>query len=210
MAIAPEKADFKVISPISIFGPVELFVLMYHYDSLIEVCETYQKRSIRNRTRILSANGPLLLTVPLEKGKTKTAIKEVRISYGENWIKDYLEGLRSAYANAPYFDYYFPDLEIIIKEKPIFLFDLFESSMSLLKKWIPLKPMAYTSSFQKEYRKSADLRVNKPDTYVKLRSYTQVFSEKFPFTGMLSILDLLFNLGPESTVILADSKFNNF
>ncbi len=194
-----------VISPISIFGPIEKYVLLSRMNGFIEVHENFQKRSFRNRTLILGTNGILRLSIPLEKGKTNKPIKEVKISYAENWIKDYLEGIRSAYGNSPYFEFYFDQIEQIILAKPLYLFDLFENSFQFITKYIVINQWHYTDKYQKLYNDAIDLRTNNPSLYVNTLVYDQVFGDKYNFTKALSILDLLFNLGPESQRVISKS-----
>lgn len=197
----------KLISPICIFPSVEFYVLNSRYEVLFEMHENFQKRSMRNRTVILSANGPLTLSIPLQKGKTKSNIKDVLISYEENWIKDYLEGIKSAYANAPFFDFYFYLTEEIINSKPKSLWALFHSCFNLTESLLQLKGHGFTDGFKKYYPNDIDIRNDKNyHDGIVVKSYNQVFEDKFAFTSKLSILDLLFNLGPESSSVLKQSK----
>lgn len=198
----------SVITPISIFGPMEKYALLRRYSGRIEIHEHYQKRTMRNRTLILSANGPLLLTIPLKKGKTRQDITEVHIAYDENWMKGYLQSITSAYANAAYFDFYYPGVKEIILSKPGKLFELFDMSFAFIQKHIAIKDYSYTSSFVHEYANAIDIRKGKTSSYVHIPPYIQVFSDRFAFVNELSILDILFNLGPESNTHLAQAQIN--
>ena len=201
-----KNKSISCICPISIFGPVEKFVFLSQADVLIELEENFQKRSMRNRTKILSANGPLLLSIPLKKGKTKSKIIDVVISYDENWVKDYLEGIKSSYASAPYFEYYFDSVASIISERKNKLIDLFNSSFAFLQKQLDFSKVKYTTNYNPSYDKYYDLRKTNGEQYVELEPYQQVFSDRFSFQAELSVLDLLFNLGPEASLILKNSK----
>lgn len=196
-----------LISPISIFGPVELYALYNKLDYYIEQHENFQKRSIRNRTLILSANGPLILSIPLNKGKTRQNIRDVGISYAENWIKDYLEGIRSAYASAPYFDYYMDTIKMIILNRPETLFKLFLDCHRYLIDILSIKDLCFTQKFKHIYQNDLDIRTMDLKNIVQIPEYPQVFIDRYDFVPGMSILDLLFNLGPESVQVLNNAKF---
>ncbi len=198
----------RVIAPLSIFGPVEKYALISRFKACYEICESFQKRSMRSRTRILSANGPLLLSIPLAKGKTKQAIQDVEISYAENWQKDYLQGIRSAYASAAYFEYYFSDIENILSKHHRLLIELAKDCTELIHKRLQLGEYELTTDFIKAYPEDIDIRAGVPDGLVNISKYNQVFEHKIPFTAKLSILDLLFNLGPESVRVLKNSELH--
>lgn len=196
----------QVITSISIFGPVEMYALLARYPSWVEIHENYQKRTRRNRTLILSANGPLMLSIPLVKGKTKQAITQVEISYAEDWTKDYLQGIRSAYGNSAFFEYYFDDIAELIGSRPKMLFELYESSHKIVAAALQLDPVRYTTGFNPYYEEMIDIRNKSAMKWVDTSRYNQVFEHKFGFTKGLSIVDLLFNLGPEALRILKESK----
>ena len=200
--------EFSFISPISIFGPVEKFVFLSQQHGLIELQENFQKKSMRNRTVIMTANGVQTLSIPLRRGKTKENIKDVIIAYDENWVKDYIEAMRSAYANSAYFDHYFPRIESIINTKHKFLMDMFYSSFEFLSGALDLNSCSFTEEYVLTYEHIIDLRNSRPEDHVILKEYFQVFSDRFPFTKGMSILDCLFNTGPETDSILKSSTIH--
>jgi hypothetical protein len=155
----------------------------------IDTAENYQKKSARNRYSILSANGPITLSVPLKKGKANQLnIKDVLIAYDEDWVSNHLSSIRSAYGKSAYFEHYYGPLEQILNRKPTTLHEL---NLALLKfvlkalRWE--KPIMESEYFLKSFTTP---EINKP--------YPQVFEEKYGFVSDLSILDLLFNMGPEA------------
>lgn len=190
-----------VIVPTSYFGPISYYVLFNKSKLLIEANENYQKRSIRNRCIILSSNGKLNLSVPLQKGKTQKPIQEVKIAYEENWVNNHLTAISSAYGAAPYFQYYFADVKEILERRPEFLLELNNSIIIWLSSKGIINLPVYTESYNKHLEGIIDLRV-----YIaistELANYPQVFESKYGFTEDLSILDLLFNLGPETRAYL--------
>lgn len=161
--------------------------------------EHFVKQSIRNRCEIYGANGKLRLTIPKKrKGSSKTIIKEIKISYKEDWQKLHWNAIESAYKSSPFFEYYQDELEPFFKKKESNLVDfnnkLQEVILELLQED---KCPDFTTSYHHKTEFS-DLR-NHDFILDNSSKYNQVFMEKYGFIPNLSILDLLFNLGPESS-----------
>lgn len=192
----------KAILPISYFGPLEYYAILLSHDTVIESHENYQKRSVRNRSQILSANGILTLSVPLNKGKTLKQIKEVEISYSVHWQKQHIRAIRSAYESAPYFDHYWEQVRQIINHNWTYLYDLNLEILSWLHKVGFIGAYKFTNS----YMRAADYKLDKRPTSSSWNQvfphYNQVFEAKFGYLSNLSILDGIFNLGPELRLIL--------
>ena len=176
---------------------------------LLEICENYQKKSTRNRSKILGVNGVEILSVPLKKGKnSKMPISNVEISYQDNWQNKHLHSIKSAYGNAPYFDFYFEPIEEILKNKFEFLIDLNRSLFNFFNESMNLDlKIIQTEIYKQSYSdKDLDLRslsfnnVKIPD--YKAKKYNQVFEEKHDFIEGISILDLLMCKGPESILYI--------
>ena len=93
--------------------PLEYVALIAkHKTAVIEKFENYQKQSYRSRCHILSANGPLSLTIPVVRTEgTQIPIQDVRIDYSKDWQKQHWKAIVSAYKSSPFFDYYMDDFE---------------------------------------------------------------------------------------------------
>jgi hypothetical protein len=200
----------KAIIKSEYLPPISTFWAAHNSDVvLLEVNENYQKKSSRNRAKILGVNGIDVLSVPLQKGKNNNMpITEVAISYHENWQTKHLNSIKSAYGNAPFFEYYFDDIEQILKNKYDLLIDLNQSLFSFFNKSINLDiSIQKTSMYTKDYADSdCDLRFMKfNQKEIKgytVKKYNQVFEEKHGFIGGISILDLLMCKGPESILYI--------
>ena len=173
---------------------------------LLEQHENYQKQSYRNRCAILTSNGPQTLVIPVQHEGRKVPIREVKIDYSQRWVEPHWRTIRSAYGSAPYYIYYAPYLEQVYKTRPEHLFEL---NLELLKVYLKLLHLnieiSFTSSFQTNYPPTVvDYRnlihPKRPPDNLIAEPYVQVFGR--PFVPGLSILDLLFNLGPESVTYL--------
>lgn len=194
----------KILVSTAYLPPVEYFSLISHADEiLIEKEENYLKQSYRNRCYILSPHGPLLLSVPVYLGSQhKTAVKEIRIDYSKRWQQVHLRALTASYNSSPYFQYYFESIEIVISKNKEFLIDLNTELTSLLMNMLKLKgSLSYTTCFQQEGSAENDYRYKlspKKPSFFSVREYLQVFNNNTGFVQPLSILDLIFNVGPEA------------
>ena len=170
-------------------------------DASIELFETYQKQSCRTRTNVMTANGIQTLTIPVIKTNgNHTLTKDIEISYKESWQQTHLRCLESAYRKSAYFDYYFPYFEKIYKQKFNTLIELNDFSLKTILKILKAKKeYSYTTDFEKitnedDYRISLSKGTNK----IEIKPYYQVFADRHGFIPNLSIIDLLFNEGPNS------------
>ncbi len=178
--------------------------------SIIDSFEHYEKQSCRNRTYILTAQGEYPLIVPVIKKKHFTPVCEVKISYKEDWMKIHWRAIVSAYAKSPYFQYYDQELKSVLWEKPEFLLDFNTNIMKFLLQTLQLeKNILFSENYIEKEKLTTDFRHR---DFIKNRAvnlspvYAQVFDYKYPFIPNLSMLDLLFNLGPEASLYLKSFK----
>ena len=170
-------------------------------DASIELFETYQKQSCRTRTNVMTANGIQTLTIPVIKTNgNHTLTKDIEISYKESWQQVHLRCLESAYRKSAYFDYYFPYFEKIYRQKFNTLVELNDFCLKTILKIMKVKKdYSFTTDFERivdenDYRISLSKGTNK----IEMKPYYQVFADRHGFIPNLSIVDLLFNEGPNS------------
>jgi hypothetical protein len=196
------------------FPPAVYFSLIAHSRKiLIEKCENYPKQTFRNRCVILGANGLLTLTVPVLRGSFhKTALKDLKIDNTGRWRELHLKSITSAYATAPFFEYYFDIISNIINRPFNFLLDLNTEALSSVTEVIGLtREIAFTNEYMPEASITGDYRYRispkRPSAIENYNAlpYVQVFSERFGFVPGLSILDVLFNNGPGTGALLLRS-----
>lgn len=188
----------------------------------IEACENYQKQSYRNRCRFYAADGVQALAFPVvhEGGTHKLPISEIKVDYSTPWLLQHQRAMVSAYRTSAYFEYYQDELFAIMDSKPERLIDL---NMALLRFFIEKTGLCVDVRMTSEYSvtgaasgsegetlKLQDLREvihpKRPNTILHdlglEKPYFQVFAGKYGFKSDLSVMDLLFNEGPDSILYL--------
>ena len=168
-----------------------------------EICDNYQKQSYRNRTNIYAANGKLGLTIPVSYSqKNRQMYCDVKIAYDSNWQDIHWKSLESAYKMSPFFEFYQDDLRPLFSLKEDFLLDFNLKCFHVICECLELKlPYKETQVFNKEPESIKDYRALvsiKKEPIQDFNSYMQVFTQKHGFISNLSILDLLFNEGPNA------------
>ncbi len=192
-AYLPPVAYVKVISDSSI--------------TFIEKFENYQKQSYRNRCYIYSANGQLPLIIPIFRGGDDRKIERIKIDYSKEWQKQHWRAIFSAYNTSPFFDYYKDDIYPYYCNQEPYLLDFNTNILNTILELIGLDARpGFTTEFQ-ECVEGVDLRdVIHPkrdeETKSKYGQYHQVFAHKYGFLPNLSIVDLLFNEGPNAITFL--------
>lgn len=189
--------------PTAYFGPIEYYSILLHYpQSTIEQHEHFVKQTIRNRCVIYSSNGMLTLTIPLKRNKrSKTLIKDTRISYSEKWQKQHWKTIESSYNSSPFFEYYKEYFKLYFEKKYEFLLDFNLQIQNTILEILRINHKQNLTKNYKKYTNQEDLR-NYNYANKLFNEYPQVFLNRNKFISNLSIIDLLFNIGNESKLYL--------
>lgn len=198
--------------------PVQYFCKLLSSDAEVEQCESFVKQTYRNRCVIDSPQGALTLTVPVEKpSDNNRLIRDLRISDHGNWRHQHWQALTSSYYNSPFFEYYQDDFRPFYEQRYDFLVDFNEA---LTQKCIELIDISVTLQRSSNYTPKDTKSIGENDDFRDLISpkhsfsddhtffpvpYYQVFADRHGFLPNLSIVDLLFNMGPESIFVLQQS-----
>ncbi|GBU07281.1 hypothetical protein AwDysgo_06120 [Bacteroidales bacterium] len=191
-------------------APIEYYQKMNAADMVfIEKNENYIKQTYRNRCVIASPNGRQTLSIPIEKSESpKCLIRDVRISNHDNWQHIHWNAMVSAYNSTPFFEYYEDYFYSLYKTRPKFLFDFNEKLRSIICDLLDLDlSIKFTDTYAKDFvileqDQRNDIHPKKPSNQPCFKPYYQVFDGKLGFQSNLSIVDLLFNMGPEAILWL--------
>ena len=197
--------------------PIEYIIQCLRFQKvLIEQFETYQKQTYRNRCTIATANGLLQLSIPIRKvNGNHTCTRDIELDNSSRWNQIHWRAIASAYTHAPYFLYYSDPFEYLFKNPPILLTELNAELLKIVFKILKADiDFHYTTDFALIPDKMVDLRQaiqpkheasypGKPSGYAE---YIQPFNNKFAFFPNLSIIDLIFNEGPEALEYLTNDQ----
>ncbi len=195
-------------------APVQYYTKLSAYPHIyVEQYDHYVKQTYRNRCVIASAGGPLVLTIPTERTDSiKCLMKDVRISEHGKWRHLHWTAIESAYKTSPFFDYYQDDFRPFYEKKYDFLYDFNEQLCQTVCELIDLHPdiqrtKDYKQAFtphELDFRETIHPKKDyASDTAFHPQPYYQVFEARHKFLPNLSIIDLLFNMGPESLIVLS-------
>jgi hypothetical protein len=193
----------KILLSTAYFPPTEYFSLIRDADEIfIEHEESYVKQSYRNRCMILTSGGLMVLSVPVMKGGPgNIPVRDIRIDYSKRWQQVHIRALTSAYSRSPYFQFYSKNIEEAILKNRSFLLDLNYELLSLCLNMLRMnRGISYTTCFEPVGKSRYDFRYiisPKIRSEYKVKPYFQVFGGSVPEHD-LSILDLVFNTGPEA------------
>jgi WbqC-like protein family len=202
-----------IVSELQYFPPITFITTLYKESYVyLDIYEPYRKMSFRNRCMITGAQGIISLSVPLKEGRNQNQpMNEVLISKMEDWQSRHYKSIQSAYNRSPFFEYYQMELSLIYQKT----FDrLVEWDLYCLK-WLKEKLEWPTeirltekavSHHAEGYIDRRGLLLPKNYNLLNPVKYRQVFEERTGFFPNLSILDLLFNTGPEAGELLRNSN----
>lgn len=173
-------------------------------DYIIDCGEHYIKRSVRNRTRIMTANGVLELTVPVvNANRPRTAMHKMQIDYSKPWQHQHWVAIESAYRSSAYFDFIAERLRPFYTENYTSLVEFNLAILTTLLAFLGYtKPLKTTTEYVVATENDVDLRPKHRTTEFSTPHYFQLFSDRLPFAENLSILDLLMSEGDYAVSLL--------
>jgi hypothetical protein len=193
----------NVLLSTTYFGPIQWYQKLYRAEEVwIEQHESFLKQTYRNRCIIATTQGTQALTVPVERSGS-SLIKDIRISDHGNWRHLHWNALQSAYGESPFFEYYEDDLRPFFEKRWDYLLDFNEAIREKMCELIDIQPHVnltnhFTVEAAGDFRSAIQPKHPAPDPDFEPRRYYQVYEAKHGFLPNLSIVDLLFNMGPEA------------
>ena len=194
-------------------APVPLYVQLYAADVLlVDDVSPFVKQTYRSRAVIAAESGAQQLTIPVIHDGGRVAMRDVRISEHGNWRHQHWNSLVSAYRKSPFFEYYADDFAHFYEEKDGFLLDFNLRLHAVVSELLGLeRGVKFLSSAEVDAAAAVDMRcIAEPKSLASMQCacgqpYYQVFAQRNGFIPSLSIVDLLFNTGPEGLLVLRDS-----
>ncbi|WP_163381645.1 WbqC family protein [Cyclobacterium sp. SYSU L10401] len=210
------KKNFPVVVSDSLYlPPLSYFVAIKACKELIIPSDTpIVRQSYVNKAEVLLANKKEVLSVPVFGIRKKQVIRDLRIDYNQKWLNVHLRGLQSAYGKAPFFEYFYSDLEHVYLRKHAFLIDLNRELLTLCLKFLARNVRLQVREEKDMNASDRDIRglihpkrlIDRDKIYVP-QTYQQIFG--LNFVPNLSIVDLLFCEGPMAETILNRSEKSN-
>ncbi len=207
----------RAVLSIAYFPPIQFFTKFFKYKVFIEKHEHFVKQTYRNRMLILTSTGVHSLIVPVKR-KNNIPIIDIQIDNSVSWQRNHIKALQTAYGSSPFFYYMIDEIIEIYTKQYKYLWDLDIDTIQVIFKLLNLDfSLEYTESFYppakdefdklpfKDFRYNIRPKNPPDDEEFVPEPYIQVFSDKFAFIPNLTILDLIFNKGPESVEILKNS-----
>ncbi|MBW6460196.1 MAG: WbqC family protein [Bacteroidales bacterium] len=202
-----------ILIPTAYFPPISYFYFLISGKPIqIELYETFPKQTYRNRCEILTAGGKASLVVPVSKPNgNHTLTRDIQICYREQWQQIHWRAIQSAYSSSPYFSFYADQISVFFNIREQHLINLNQKIIELICRLIQIRPsISSTNAYDKNPSVALDLRQTfspKKAINYNFKHYPQVFEHLTGFIHGLSILDLLFNTGPDAKEYLRELIF---
>ncbi len=195
--------------PAAYLPSVEYFAALRRGDCIVDLGEHFIKRSERNRTRILSPNGVLDLTVQVcHANRPCQPMRDLRLDYSKRWPHQHWGALIASYKGSPYFDYYAAEFEPFYRRQYDFLVDYNLRLTEVLCRLAQLPMPPVSECYLEAAPGDLDLRPkHKEGPAFLAEPYVQVFADRMEFVPNLSFIDLLFAEGPASASVLGCCRY---
>ena len=189
--------------PAATFPPLMWFHLAQKERATVCVHENFVKQSLRNRVALVNTQGPIDVSLPVHRrGAATRSVKDIvftdAVSHGM-----LLKVLRTNCGRAPFFDHYFPDIEVWAEDHLNPGSSWLEAALASTAWVCEMMGMSHPSVSTQFEQGDAwdDWRVKSRWKSVASERYSQVFEDRLGFVGGRSILDVLFHLGPEAATL---------
>ncbi len=195
-----------IVLPSTYLGSIEYFAYLAQRggECVVDIHEHYIKRSERNRTQIMTANGVMSLSVHVvNANRPRTPMHKMKIDYSKRWQHQHWIAIVSAYRSSPFFEHYAPMLEMFYTRQYDSLVEYNTAFTELIMRLLGIEGhLSLSESYVEATDDDVDLRIKKRESLFDSPHYFQLFSDRYPFAPNLSILDLLFAEGPAAIELL--------
>lgn len=193
----------RILLPAAYLPSISWFCALLQGECLIDLGEHFIKRSERNRARIMTSDGVMELTAQVVRAnRPRQPMHTMHLDYSKRWQKQHWGALVAAYKASPYFDYYAPRLERFYDREYLSLAEFNLALIAELCAMLGLTPPATSETYVVAGEGDLDLRPKHKGPAFETEPYIQVFADRQPYVGDLSIVDLIFNEGPAALGVL--------
>ncbi|MFC4219700.1 WbqC family protein [Flagellimonas marina] len=210
-----ESTNQQILVHPCYFPSIATFAALVQEDVIWEANDNFQKQTYRNRCYICTDKGKHMLNIPIKhvggaEGRQKYTDVELDNTY--NWKKIHWRTLETAYRTSPFFEFYEDDIRPLYEGNDDSLFEYNLKTIQTIADCLGIEfPTEKTSRYEPEPGNYFDARFlveAKKETPLKMEPYTQVFGERHGFIPNLSVLDLLFNEGPNTLSYLKSQSLD--
>lgn len=193
----------RILLPAAYLPSISWFCALSQGACVVDLGEHFIKRSERNRARIMTSDGVMELTAQVAKAnRPRQPMSSMCLDYSKRWQKQHWGALVAAYKASPYFDYYAPRLAPFYEREYRSLVEFNLALIAELCGMLGIAPPPTSESYIDVTAEDLDLRPKAKGPAFLTEPYIQVFADRQPYVGNLSIVDLIFNEGPAATAIL--------
>ncbi|MHA7130071.1 WbqC family protein [Algoriphagus namhaensis] len=198
----------RIVTDLFYFPSLEYFSAILPYQEiLLSRGDLFRRNSLINRTEILGPNKRQRLSIPIQGRRPRIPQGELKIDYSQKWVQSHLRSIQTAYGKAPFYEHYFPYFEAVLLSQPERLWDLNSQILTLCLRLLQISAKVAEVDREADLTEEVDIRglITTQERFSERKyyhpiAYFQLFG--VDFEPNLSILDLLFCMGPESNRIL--------
>lgn len=188
------------------YGSVRYYAMLAAYrKAVIDSNLRYDKRfKSVHRCTIVDTRAELTLTVPVSHRPAADGHRcwrQMNVSAHGQWWSDHRVSLESAYGRTPFFEFYIDRFMPWLRYSDTSIVDFDLGLDEVVRRMLGLETEISYSTDDVDMDKADDHRSN---IFPAVRDveYYQVRADRLGFHQGLSILDLIFNMGPEAPLVL--------
>ena len=188
--------------PVRLFPPTAYYAIMARYGKVaFDTSARYNKADKgTHRFTIADNRGELRLTVPVSRPSGADRWSMVTVSDHGRWWETMPVALESAYGRTPFFEFYIDRLMPLFSPEPKAVTDLCLEADAIVRRILdmPVDIVGTDECSECDIYTGFDFT----EASLSLPPYWQVRADTLGFIPAMSILDLIFNLGPESQLYI--------
>jgi hypothetical protein len=206
--------DTILVLPPALCGSIGYYALLASHKNVVidRYCRYDKRRKLMHRYDIADVNGRLTLTVPITKPRIGATWNDAGVSAHGGWWNIHKVALWSAYGRTPFFEYYIDELMPYLQPRdgvqPESLMDLNTGIDAIIRRIAGIESNVRheLTAEEKELITNGDKSIidhrNSNFELEQPLEYYQVRATQQGFIPNLTMLDLIFNMGPETPLVL--------